>query len=484
MEINIEKFNEIYLRIQCEPSIAKELHEFFSFEVPNARYMRAVQNRIWSGRVHLFSPATGKIYLGLYPYVKRFCEKQGYRIKVWGPIEAENGIDKELVRVFVSRLNTGIKARPYQINAIHHIINTNRGLILSPTGSGKSLIIYALTRYYVDMFSDKKVLCIVPTTSLVEQLYNDFADYGWFPDEHCHKLYSGNLKHTPKEVVISTWQSIYRMPKSYFKQFGAVFVDEAHLAKAKSLTGIMNKMHDCKYRIGTTGTLDGTEVHRLILEGLFSVHEQGTTTSQLIEDKQLSNLHIYCLVMEHMKHQRIRREYQAEIDFLSQYEPRNEFIFKLANTEEGNTLILCRYIVQLQRLQEMLKASDRDVYLVYGKTPTEDRELVRGYVEKGKNAIILASYGVFSTGINIKRLHNIIFASPYRSQIKVLQSIGRGLRVADDKDELKIFDIADDMSTPRGKPNYTLKHLKERIEIYNSQGFDYDIVPVKLKEHK
>jgi len=274
------------------------------------------------------------------------------------------------------------------------------------------------------------------------------------------------------------------MPKSYFKQFGAVFVDEAHLAKAKSLTGIMNKMHDCKYRIGTTGTLDGTEVHRLILEGLFSVHEQVTTTSQLIEDKQLSNLHIYCLVMEHMKHQRIRREYQAEIDFLSQYEPRNEFIYKLANTEEGNTLILCRYIVQLQRLQELLKNTDRDVYLVYGKTPTEDRELVRKYVEDGKDTIILASYGVFSTGINIKRLHNIIFASPYKSQIKVLQSIGRGLRVADDKDELKIFDIADDMSIPRGKPNYTLKHLKERIEIYNGEGFHYDIVPVKLKEDK
>ena len=483
MEITIEKFNEIYIRIQCEPSIAKELYEFFSFEVPNARYMRAVQNRIWSGRVHLFSPATGKIYLGLFPYVKKFCEKQGYKINVIGSIDAENGIDKSLVRKFVNKLKTGVKVRPYQINAIHHIVNTNRGLILSPTGSGKSLIIYALARYYVDLLVDRKVLIIVPTTGLVEQMYNDFGEYGWFPDEHCHKLYSGNDKNTSKEVVISTWQSIYRMPKSYFKQFGATFVDEAHLAKAKSLTGIMNKLHECKYRVGTTGTLDGTEVHRLILEGLFSIHEQVTTTSKLIEDKQLSNLHIYCLVMEHMKHQRIRREYQAEIDFLSQYEPRNEFIFKLASTEEGNTLILCRYIVQLQLLKELLDKGDRDVYLVYGKTPTEDRELVRNYVEKGKDAIILASYGVFSTGINIKRLHNIIFASPYKSQIKVLQSIGRGLRVADDKDELKIFDIADDM-TQRNKANYTLKHLKERIDIYNEQGFDYDIIPIKLKEHK
>ena len=130
-------------------------------------------------------------------------------------------------------------------------------------------------------------------------MYSDFADYGWFPDEHCHKLYAGSDKHTSKEVVISTWQSIYKLDKKYFSQFGAVFVDECHLAKAKSLTGIMTKLHDCKYRIGTTGTLDGQEIHRLVLEGLFNVHEQVTTTSELIERKELSQLHIRCLVLEH-----------------------------------------------------------------------------------------------------------------------------------------------------------------------------------------
>jgi len=482
MDVLIEKFNEVYLRISADAGAAKELHEFFSFEIPNARYMPSVRNRVWSGRIHLFSPATGQIYVGLYPYVKEFCKKQGYRVRVNGAVEADNGVDKQLVRKFVNGLKSKVKVRPYQLDAIHHIINTNRGLILSPTGSGKSFIIYCLARYYVDLLQDRKVLIIVPTTSLVEQLFSDFADYGWFPEDFCHRVYSGMDKNTPKEVVISTWQSIYKLPKSYFKQFGAVFVDECHLAKAKSLVGIMTKLHDCKYRIGTTGTLDGQEVHRLVLEGLFAKHTQVTTTSKLIEDKQLSNLHIHCLVLEHDKKQRIQRDYQAEIDFLAQYPPRNNFITKVAYQERGNTLILCRYIVQLRHLHELLEPMGRPVHLVYGQTPTDDREQVRSLVEKQDDVIILASYGVFSTGINIKRLHNIIFGSPYKSQVKILQSIGRGLRTADDKEGLKVFDIADDMSTPRGKPNYTLNHLKPRIEIYNSEGFQYDIVPIKLKE--
>ena len=296
---------------------------------------------------------------------------------------------------------------------------------------------------------------------------------------HCHKLYAGSDKNTSKDVVISTWQSIFKLPKSYFKQFGAVFIDECHLAKAKSLTGIMTKLHDCKFRVGTTGTLDGIEVHQLVLEGLFAKCEQVTTTSKLIEDKHLSNLHIRCLVLKHPKHKRIPRSYDLELDLLALDESRNKFIAKLVDYEEGNTLVLCRYIAQLDNLIDLLSNSDKEIYKVYGKTPTEDRENIRHLVERGENVIIIASYGVFSTGINIKRLHNIVFGSPYKSQIKVLQSIGRGLRTAEDKKELNVFDIIDDLSY-NGRDNYTLKHFKERINLYNKEEFDYDIIPVKL----
>ena len=479
MEVRIEKFNEVYLRIKTEPAIAKELSEFFTFDVPNASFMPSVRNRLWDGRIRLFSPATGKIYLGLLPYVRKFLTEQGYKIEYGEGIRYSRGIEKDLVKKFVDKISKGIKVRDYQLDAIHHIINNDRGLILSPTGSGKSFIIYVLVRYYVEILSNSKILIVVPTTSLVEQMYSDFAEYKWFPENHCHRLYAGSDKNTPKDVVISTWQSIFKLPKSYFSQFGAVFIDECHLAKAKSLTGIMTKLHDCKFRIGTTGTLDGIEVHQLILEGLFAKCEQVTTTSKLIEDKHLSNLHIRCLVLKHPKHKRIPRSYDLELDLLALDESRNKFIAKLVDYEEGNTLVLCRYIAQLDNLIDLLSNSDKEIYKVYGKTPTEDRENIRHLVERGENVIVIASYGVFSTGINIKRLHNIVFGSPYKSQIKVLQSIGRGLRTAEDKKQLNVFDIIDDLSY-NGRDNYTLKHFKERINLYNKEEFDYDIIPVNL----
>ena len=486
MSVSLEKFNEVYLRVKCEPSVAKELSEFFTFEVPNAKFMPSVRNRLWDGRVRLFSPATGKIYLGLLPYVRRFLAENGYKIEYGEGIVPPRTIEKDLTVKYVRSLQKkGFKARGYQIDAIHNILESNRGLILSPTGSGKSFIIYVLTRYYVQKFENKKILIVVPTTSLVEQMYNDFADYGWFPDEHCHKLYAGSDKNTSKEVVISTWQSIYKLDKRYFSQFGAVFVDECHLAKAKSLTGIMTKLHDCKYRIGTTGTLDGTEVHQLVLEGLFAKCKQITTTAQLVKEKHLSNLHIKCLVLRHAKEHRKGRTYPEEMDYLATSASRNKFICKVAESQEGNTLVLAQYIKQLQTLNLLLGkcsiTNPRSVFFVYGRTDTTEREEIRNIVEEEENAIIIASYGVFSTGINIKRLHNIIFASPYKSQIKVLQSICRGLRRTEDKTDCNLFDISDDLSY-NNRSNYTLKHLEKRVEIYNQEEFDYEIIPVKLKQ--
>ena len=483
MDATLSKFNEVYLRIKCEPSVAREHSEFFTFEVPNAKFMPSVRNRLWDGKIRLFSPGTGKIYLGLLPYVRRFLSEQGHKIQYDSSLIPPKKFDKKITTKFVRSLEKGkFRTRDYQIDAIHTILESGRGLILSPTGSGKSFIIYALIRYYLKILDDKKILLIVPTTNLVEQMYNDFADYGWFPDEHCHKLYAGADKNTSREVVISTWQSIYKLDKRYFSQFGAVFVDECHLAKAKSLTGIMTKLHDCQYRIGTTGTLDGSEIHQLVLEGLFAKHKEITTTAQLVKQKYLSNLNIRCLVLNHVKTNRRQRTYQEEMDYLSKPPARNNFICKLAISQDGNTLILAQYINQLQTLTLALKehTKDRKIFFVYGATEAVERDKIRGIVEEENDAIIVASYGVFSMGINIKRLHNIIFASPYKSQIKVLQSIGRGLRLTKDKTECNLFDIADDLSY-NNKSNYTLKHFQERIEIYSQQEFDYEILPIKLK---
>ena len=300
--MRVSKVNEVHLRVETEPSIARELADYFTFEVPGHRFMPAYKNKIWDGKIRLFSIATGKIYVGLLEYLKKFCDRNDIQINIDEGVEDVKKITREVVEGFIKSLKpmargNPIELRDYQIDAVEYGIKSNRALLVSPTASGKSLIIYSLVRYYKMM--GLKTLILVPTTSLVEQMYSDFKDYGWNSDNHCQKIYQGYDKNVSKDVVISTWQSIYKMKKEYFKDFGCVIGDEAHLFKSKSLTNIMTKLVDCKYRFGLTGTLDGTQTHRLVLEGLFGAVEKVVSTKELMDNKTLANLNIECIVLKH-----------------------------------------------------------------------------------------------------------------------------------------------------------------------------------------
>jgi superfamily II DNA or RNA helicase len=321
-------------------------------------------------------------------------------------------------------------------------------------------------------------------------MYSDFQDYSsinnWKTSEHCHRIYGGHEKSNEYDVIISTWQSIYKLPKQFFADFKAVYGDEAHLFKAKSLTGILNKMPDTPYRIGTTGTLDGTQTHKLVLEGMFGPVYKVTTTKKLITSKTLADLQIYNLVLDYpdeVKKALKGKTYQEEMDFIVGYEPRNKFIRNLAIKQTGNSLVLFQYVEKHGKmLHEMIqsKAENRKVFFVYGGTDTEQREEIRRLTETEKDAIIVASYGTFSTGINIKNLHNIIFASPSKSRVRNLQSIGRGLRTSETKDSCNLYDIGDDL-TWKSKKNYTLLHMIERIKIYNDEHFDYKLLRIPIQ---
>ena len=324
-----------------------------------------------------------------------------------------------------------------------------------------------------------RILILVPTTSLVEQMYSDFQDYGWSPGTYCQKVYQGYTTKITKDVVISTWQSIYKMPKKYFEQFGCVIGDEAHLFKAKSLTSIMTKLHQCKYRFGFTGTLDGTETHRLVLEGLFGSVEQVVTTKELIDKKTLANLKIKCITLKHPE-KRERMDYAEELNYIVSNDARNKFIMDLCSNISGNTLCLFQLVEKHGKILYDGMKGNENVYFVYGGTDTQQREKIRGLVEKHKNSTTIASYGTFSTGINIRNIHNIVLASPSKSKIRVLQSIGRGLRTSSTKDSILVFDIADDVSY-KGRRNFTLNHFFERLNIYNEQQFNYEISKVRIK---
>ncbi len=483
--IKVKKLNTVYLQIEAEADVRRELTDYFSFEVPGYKFTPQFRNRVWDGKIRLYSYATGQLYVGLYPYLKDWCNKKNIEIEENNEIHTIQSHTAADIDELVKSYELSITPRDYQIDAFKYALDYERGLILSPTASGKSLIAYLLVRHYLNVI-DNNILIIVPTTSLVEQLYKDFKDYGFDVENNVSRNYHGYEIEEGKRIVISTWQSLYKLPKTFFADFGAVIGDEAHLFKAVSLTKIMTKLTDCKYRIGMTGTLDGTKTHKLVLEGLFGRVNKVVSTRELIDKKQLADLKIICLVLKHTEAEAkaiYKEKYHKELEYLAQSEKRNKYIRNLATALNGNTLILFQLVEKHgKELYELIrnKAGDREVFFVYGGVDTQQREQVRAITEKSDDAIIVASYGTFSTGINIRNLHNIIFASPSKSRIRNLQSIGRGLRIGDSKDTATLYDISDDL-TYKEKKNFTLTHFQERINIYNEEGFTYEIHSVELK---
>ena len=483
--LTISKKNEVFLKIVSEPHIAHELSDQFTFEIPGAKYMPQYRKRYWDGKIRLFNLQTGEIYVGLLDKIVSFCKHHKYDYKFedskyFGtPFEVNEMISKEGVKDYMNAISK-TSPRDYQIEGVYDALRHNRRLVISPTASGKSLMIYSIVRYFAEQ--QKNTLIVVPTTSLVEQMYKDFESYGWDAETYCHKIYAGKEKETKCPVVITTWQSIYKLPKVYFEDFQVVVGDEAHQFKSASLVKIMTKLHQAKYRYGFTGTLDGTQTHKLVLEGLFGPSYKTIRTHELMEKGYLAKLNAKIILL---KHPPIAFDtYEDEIQYLISHEQRNNFIKNLALDLKGNTLILySRVETHGEILYNMINNSNRKVFFIHGGVDVENRETCRSITEEEENAIIVASYGTFSTGINIRRLHNIIFASPSKSRIRNLQSIGRVLRKGKGKVKAVLYDIADDCST-NTKRNYTLNHLIERIKIYNEENFNYDLAKVLLKEKK
>jgi superfamily II DNA or RNA helicase len=493
-DLVITKKDEVFAKVVCERHIAMELSEFFTFFVPGYQFVPAYRNRIWDGKIRLFALQSGQLYLGLIPYLKEFCDEREYTYELE---ELTDDYSVYLAEKFIKSLNlhsngNEIEVREHQLNAFVHAMRNRRALLLSPTASGKSLIIYLICRQLMD-YQNLRGLIIVPTTSLVEQLYSDFDDYSsentFKSTNHVHRIYQGKDKITDKPITISTWQSLYQMDKEYFEQFDYIIGDEAHLFKAQSLTTIMTSANKTKYRIGLTGTLDGTKTHKLVLEGLFGPVEKVITTKELIDKKQLSDFTIKCLVLKHSDEICAEMKsvtYAEEIQYLIANESRNKFIRNLTISLKTNTLVLYQMVEKHGKiLFEMIKekAGERKVFFVHGGTDTEDREQIRKIMEIENDAIVVASFGTFSTGINIRNLHNIIFASPSKSRVRNLQSIGRGLRQSEGKAIATLYDIADDLRHKKHM-NFTLTHFVERVKIYNEEKFSFKIYNIGLKDAK
>ena len=502
--IILTKTNETWIDVDCTPDLFMEMDEFFTFKAPNYKFDPRYKKGHWSGNLHLLNKRFTRIYLGLLPYIIHFCKERGYRYILKNFEDISNNINSASLEKWIEKLKITddegdrLIPRGYQKKALSLIINKKRRVIISPTGSGKSAILYMAVAHLMSqrIYEKGKILICVPNTSLVEQLRGDFKEYsqenGMKVDDLVHMIYEGQSKVTKKPIVISTWQSIYDKPKKYFEQFAAVFVDEVHTAEAKCLKNIVERCINAETKVGLTGTLKEALTHKLVIEGLFGTITQVETTKAMMDRGELTPINILMAVMKFPKEDCLRLKeinrhvkqgtvrYYNEMMFLCEHDYRNRLIANMVNQLEGNTLVLFNYVENHgDRLRDIIDEkidAGREFHYVHGGTGTSRRERVRELMKSTDNGVILASYGTFSTGINIKNIHNIIFASPSKSKVRVLQSIGRGLRKHISKTHLNLIDLVDDIhSQSNAKQNYSFRHGVKRLDFYKDEQFDYTL---------
>lgn len=486
MSIEVFDVDEVYIKIKTTPDIEAELSDHFSFRVENAgfknRYFDAKEGKWkqgrWDGRIRLYNKLGSIIPKGLLPRLEQFARKHKYEFVSHVTSHGRQETTPEEIVTWVEAQGLPMVPRDFQIKSLYLAVKDARGLFVCPTASGKSFIANLIVRKF-----DKTVLIIVPTTNLVSQMASDFVNYG-YDSEDIHTVMAGINPVSDCKVTISTWQSLVKMKKEFFDKFEVLIGDEAHLYTAESLKSIMGKMVKTKYRFGLSGTLKDTKVHKLTLEGYFGTIHQITTTRKLINRGLVSDLDIKAILFEYPDEHRYKvhdMDYNDERLFVSEYAERNKFIINLAKSLKGNTLILFQLVEKHGKvLFEALDKQRENVYYIYGGVDTEDREAIRAIVDTQNDAIVVGSYGTVSHGWSVNHIHNIIFAGFYKSKIKVLQSIGRGLRLGERKEKLVLYDIADDLSLGSHK-NASLKHFEERCKTYTREEFPYKIYRVQIK---
>jgi superfamily II DNA or RNA helicase len=493
-DIYLEKIDQTYLRISSEEHILREIQDKFTFYADGYKFHPKYKAKLWDGRIRMLrivSRGTGLIYLGLLHQIISFAKNSDYSIELDSNLKYKDVPSEESLKEYLKNLKPASKGqelspRSYQEKGFIDAIQRKRQLLLSVTASGKSLIIYSIVKYLHDQGLNG--LVIVPNVTLAHQIFNDFDDYSsinqWNVYDNVHKIFSGQEKITNKSVTISTWQSLMNIKsKAFFSKYDFVLIDEGHSIKGKELGAILEKCTNASYRIGLTGTIDNCKANINTIIGLTGEVNRLNTTSELVDKGEIAKFDIQCLVLKYdqetsklMK----KAKYQDEVNYLVTNKKRNNFIKNLALSTTTNTIILFQYVEKHGKvLYDLIKESkkldpDRKVFFIHGGVEGEERERIRQLLEHETNAIVLASVQIMGTGTSIKNLHNIIFAINGKSSIRILQSIGRALRLHQSKDSATIYDIVDDLSHKESK-NHSLNHFMERIKIYSKENFTFKI---------
>lgn len=321
-------------------------------------------------------------------------------------------------------------------------------------------------------------------------MFSDFKDYGWEDAEkHCNLVYAGKKIDPTKSITISTWQSIYNKGPAFFKDFTALMIDEVHLASGQSIQTICKNCNRAKYRIGLTGTMPKDDASRYTILGYLGPILYTLDAKTLMDEGVLTQIEIKNLIAKYPDEVCYRRDdYQKEQKAILDYKPRNkvlDYILSNVNDKE-NILILVQRIEHLKEVRDYLVDNHQkyNVHQIYGDTDPNERERIRKLIDSSENSIIVATFSTLSTGVNIKKLHHVVFFASYKSEIKVLQSIGRGLRTHESKTMMILRDVVDDMRYQHNKSlvkNYSYNHWEKfRLTYYKEQKFSYSDIQINI----
>ena len=486
----IKKVNESFVRVTGEYDQLLNISNYFSFFTDNYMWSPKYRSGIWDGKLRLFNLRNNLLPIGLFPRLKYFCKESCIDTEIDFKKTSIKITDENIIDFSKKKLKMEITLRDYQVNAIRESFKAGKLIVKSPTSSGKSAIIYLIQELYRAIHKGSKVLIIVPTISLVEQMKGDFLEYSENSavdiSGQINTVYSGQERDFKKQITVSTWQSLQNIKKKkFFQQFKCVLVDECHSCEnAIQIKNIIESCSQADMKVGFTGTLSDPKVNKIQLEGLFGKVNAEVTTKKLMERQLISKLNIKVFVLNYkddIKRVNHKSLYHEEMQFLQELDSRTDFIIKTINSIDKNILFLFRNLSYGTKIFELLNRTikGRKIYYVAGSTKVEVREQVRKVTNLDRNAIIVASLQVFSTGINLPALDYVIFGQTFKSKIKVLQSIGRVLRKTEKKNKAVLIDIVDNLTWRRRK-NYAFKHALDRISIYDKEQFNYDIKEIDI----
>ena len=455
----------------------------YKYEIPGARYQPSVRLGRWDGKVSFFQLG-GSTYINLLPEILEYIASKGYEIEVddardykttfeFTPVD-ENSYSHIMWPKGHPKEGAPMELRDYQPEIINKFFENPQSVQEVATGAGKTVITAALS----DAVSKYgRSIVIVPNKSLVTQTHKDYKNMGLDVG-----VYFGDDKEYGRQHTICTWQSLNNLLKDtkngvaditigeFIEGVVCVIVDEVHMAKADALKTLLTSVFArVPLRWGLTGTIPKEDYEWVSIKCSLGDVVGKLTASTLQEAGHLSKCHVNIVQMiDHVEYS----NYQSELKYLFETEGRLDYISKLIENvrQSGNTLILVDRVAAGKSITERIQ----DAVFVSGATKATDRQDEYDDVATSDGKVIVATYGVAAVGINIPRIFNLVLLEPGKSFVRVIQSIGRGVRKAEDKDFVQIWDIT---STCK----FAKRHLTKRKQFYKEANYPFTIEKAEWK---